>query len=385
MANIHVLPAVNIVSQIPLLNFGNGPIGDGYIDYASVYIDGSDVVVFLTRGVSNPKSAFTVISINKNLQYTFFSSQVYNTSAHYPSQGTSSIIPLGNSKFIVICVDGTFYNIDVKNKKLNNSVPFLLYPSSALSSPCGQTYNNFVANNQYISAYAAVPNSQNGGYIYNAIYNKNNLSLAQGGMQGSYEGPNQTYFNVFTPQGFTQISGTNQIQSNGINTTLSYDAQGNYYSNLTNYDIVLGGFNSCGPLPPNFPFPGNWSGASCTAQLQPIEFLYNGYQEYNNWFDTDILGFVGGYNPYSYPNNSSACFQLMNGSDYYFIPLVIPIGPKFSAYGEKVIAIVGSSNDIYFLENNTGSNFSPAPSVNRYSFQLQNFSRPVSILGKYKS
>ena len=378
---IYVGETLNFKSQVILSNLGNGPLHDGFIDDSKLYIFGDKVVCFYFRSVSTPKSAFCVAVIDSNSNYTYYSSQIYNNLNHV----YSAIYPLGNGIFLVFCGDGTVYKLNLSNATLNNSVPITIYPSENLSTPCGMAQpTSFQSNDKNYSTYWAIPNSQNGGYIYNAIYDKK-LNLISGGLQGTYQGPTQTYYSLSLPN-LTAIANTNFNQSNGIQTSMAYSGS-DYYSVKTLYDIHQG-FSSCGPLSPGLPSPGNWSGAYCAGQGQGVEFLYNGNFGFNNFFDTDILGCVGGYNIDSYPNMVTANVCLIQNENYCFFPVNYRLRYNSFCFGSKIAAgsLIGSPGYVIILSTASGQYNLPFPAnANRYSFNLQNQSRPVSALGVYKS
>ena len=383
MTKIYVGQTLNFQSQINLLSLGNGPIGDGFVDNGFLYVNGNNVVNFFWRAVGN-KSAFCILVCNANIKYTFYKSQIYSVGNHIPG----TIIPLGNFRFLVFCNDGTFYNLQLNNSYNNNTIPYIVYPSNSITPPCGisssGTYN---FNDKYLSIYWAVSNSQNGGYIYNSIYNKKDLSVVQSGLQGSYEGAVQTYYSVNSTN-LTEVANTAFSQSNGLNTNI-YTGSGNYYTAPTNYNIKPGAFNSCGPLPSSFPFPGNWSGASCSGLIAPLEYLYNGSNGYKNTFDTDFPGLVGGYNVFSYPNNNTANACLIDGfGNYCFYRVTYVLRYSSFCLGKNVCAgmVTGANNYLIFLAPASGNISVPfPPQTSTQFFRLQNLSRPVSVLGNYKT
>lgn len=320
-------------------------IGQNYVDTSSAFYWNGGVIIFYSRGVSYPYSSWSYVVIDKNGNYTCVNMPVKNTIDFV----ISSITPLGYG-FLVICANRDVYVIVPPRIYINNKTQIINTQFTNKREVCGQFLMSAYPTEDGVFLQTAVPNSQNGGYIYVGFYDKTG-SLVVGGLQGTYEGSEQTFstYSNYPSSIFTQNP---QYLTNGLGSCVVY----NYTTDLYELGLVSSsyglGVSTCGPLPPNFPFPGNYSGAFVNySYSSSLSLNLNDFQEYAGIVDSNqrLIGCVN-------PNFSNAtkvsvlvydgykAYNFLSSNVYFFVSAVISDSNLFvvSSMGSDVV--LGSIN-----------------------------------------
>lgn len=302
---------------------------------------------------------------------------------YYASTGNtgnlqSAPIPYGSGNFLLLWNDGSAYSFNVRNLKLNNPSPILVpFNQGILSTICFNGIGKiFYSQAQRLITVASY--YPNGGAGYGPVFSHNYsmsgglpVPLGPGGYAGWY-----TSVPPYDPWDRTvngpAVAGS-QISSNGI--LIGYGGNPTLVSR-TAYRLIYGAGGTVGCPASVFNGTATPSGDHVVNDLGTT--LGTGTAiAVSGYCDSNIPGLVG------LADNASV--HLFGDDDVWFqIPL--QYGGVVSAaitknYIAGVIAYLGMS--IGFFQTPAG--LYNGSSVNMSKFGLTNFSRPVSVIGKYRA
>lgn len=340
------------------------------------YLDDHSGVVFVQYPHAINRSGFMALVVDESGATTLYSTGYYPGSNLYR---ITNIIPLGSGVFLVSMLGDrvvTFVTA-FANAKLNNSVPIPLLPFAVPQNPCyngnAKFFYDAISKIFCVGYYNA--SGQEGGQVYASFFtvSKRGLLLLRTGFVGNYgPGYDPLAQNAFSNAAFTIIPNTLVNQSNGVQTQLAYNASGQYGSLLSANKINPGLQTNCATP----------SGA--TVSLRTAQMIYaqqNAYDEYTNFFDTNLPGIVTG-GPYDDNAIQGAACQFYDiaGNAYTFA-----IGGNASPYN----VLLTQNAAWYYDGTHVYRGTMAVPSAPKWGLSvlspLINMHRPVSIFGAYKS
>ncbi len=366
---MQILGSVSFSQILPYANFPEAI----NVFYFCHVLDDDSIMISYCNGNYGSNTCFALLIVDKTGNYTWYSSPKLGAGG----AKITSLIPLGQGRFLIdvalIQGGGSWsYFLTPQNLKLNNKVPILLLNSSfSLSISCYNSPSFFAYDGvQSLLGIASYdPVGQFGGPCYSSTYKVNYGVLKQigGGFVGNYVSGTSNNYDPYnqTAASFpgTIVSNTNRNQSNGISTLLGYNAASQYFIGRNTYTVHPGiGITDC--------VTSNGSYVSSKAYLS--YFQNNGYNEYNNNFDSNVPGIVGGANGYGSPTGGHAIqlFDLNNN-----------IADVLYTGAANLIWTTLSNHGFFMLDSGKNVDFAPfspsiyfQPFVNRTPHPLANFS-----------
>jgi hypothetical protein len=295
----------------------------------------------------------------------------------------SSIIPLGGGVFVLNVANGLSYTFRVGNLKLNNAAPISIAGvASLLSNPCypNQTPQRYFYDS--VQKYLAVGwynLGADGGPVYSSTYNV----VTSGGLEPyilGYAGHYIVASTNYDPWDRTGVTG-GVPTSNGMFVALANDPQtGNKGISQTSVNVYPGNAANC--VTPN--------GAYVTSNLKVSQYSNLNTGGTTALADSNIPGVYG----FSYSGNGliylftsiGLLFSLTTSGSSGFLEQAVLTRKNlfimtFNANGDaKYGNIYGGA-----LAGNGSQNPYGYPSLTKTKFGLSNYSRPISVTGKFKA
>jgi hypothetical protein len=373
-------------SQLPADSIGSSFYG--------MYVVDDESIVCLYRTSVSGNYGISAIVINASGNFTYYSTgTISNYIFPIPFYG-----PIKNSIFGIIKLAGGFdasFSFSPQNLGLNNRVPIPIGVNTRIniSTPCFGPPQFFAYDrvNNLLGLGAYDPVGQDGGPCFSATFSlddPNNPRLLTSGFVGYYYSgyPYVDPYNL-TQNGinFTINSSTNVLQSNGISTVIGYDHAGNFRIVRNDYECNLGITTDCpqGPIAnPNGSFVNSRVNATISF------FQNNGYNQYNNLFDSNVKGLVGGAN-FNGSNSGNPAIQLFDANNVVAEIDYFPgFYPGYAAITNKNVFVV----EIYWPGNlwmvswpGKFPQFLGNGPQTRQQINLVNLSRPVSPIGAFRT
>lgn len=354
-----------------VLAYANFPEPQPTFEYMHVLTDDSIVLSYVGGNYSRG-GGFGLLVVDRSGAYTWYSSPYLGSGAF----NIPSMIPLGQGKFFLNVQSNAGFNktyfLTPQNLKLNNKIPILLTNSSfGVTISCYNAPSFFAYDGvqNLLGTASYDPVGQFGGSCYSSTYKVSNGALTQigGGYVGNYVSGTSNNYDPYNQTAATFpgtiVSNTNRNQSNGISTLLGYNAASQYFIGRNTYTVHPGiGITDC--------VTSNGSYVSSKAYLS--YFQNNGYNEYNNNFDSNVPGIVGGANGYGSPTGGHAIqlFDLNNNiADVLYTGAANLIWTTLSNHG---FFMLDSGKNVDFAPFSPSTYFRPF--VNRTPHPLANFS-----------
>lgn len=369
---MQILGSINLTEILAAASFPE-PIPGGSLGGAFA-LDDNNIAIFYGRSSYVKGSGFSVLIVSTNGKFTWFSSPYLGEVAGN-NYYISSIIPFGLGRYLVTMTTAAggplSYFLNIKNFGLNNRIPYLLFPSKSPTNISCYNVPSFYAYdgvNKLLGIASYNPIGQNGGPCYSSTYSVSATNLVQigGGFVGYYTSGSNAYdpYNQ-TKTGFngTIVANSSVNQSNGISTVLGYNTNLQYFIGRNTYKVNVGvGITDC--VTPNESFVNSKSFYSF--------FQNNVNSVYNNNFDSNVPGIVGGNNPNGSPTNTPAVQLFDLDNNIADILYNISINPAWTVVTNLGVFMLDNLRNIYYSSFSVNNYFRPF--VNRTPHPLANFS-----------
>lgn len=367
MSEIDIPVSYTPIYAMPNIAAPLSSLGDINIDQGTAFVWKQGFVIFYSRYVSSPHSSWSYVVLDVNGNYTAINMPIKSTTGFV----YSSITPLGYG-FLVTCSNGEVYSIIPPDSYINNKTKIINNQPANLASVCGQTLSLAFPTDNGVFLMGSVPNSQNAGYIYTGFYDRKG-NLVDGGLQGTYDGPSQTFYSYANLQSGTILN----TLSNGKQSAVTYNSSIGLRELATIGSNYSTGYSTCGPIPSDLPFPGNLSGAYVTYSVtSALPLINNSYNEFYMYVDSNHPQLVGCVNPnYNQGNNISVL--VTNGiENYNFISAHLPFFAGPACINVNTLVLFTEACDGAFISHNIPIPSIP-PNMSTNSAPIMNFKSSV--------